>query len=98
MQDATLPSEGRTHYFAEIRRFPMLKAEEEHTLAVRWRARGDESAAHQLLTSHKLEELATKFRISRERVRQIEHRALQTVRKAAHGAMSQRRQALQTHH
>jgi RNA polymerase sigma-32 factor len=30
----------------------MLKAEEEHMLAVRWRERRDGSAAHQLLTSH----------------------------------------------
>jgi RNA polymerase sigma-32 factor len=30
----------------------MLKAEEEHALATRWRERGDGRAAHQLLTSH----------------------------------------------
>ena len=45
-----------------------------------------------------LEELATKFCVSRERIRQIEDRALQKVRRAAHGAMSRRRQSLQTHH
>jgi alternative sigma factor RpoH len=52
MRDAMLTSEARTRYFDEIRRFPMLKAEKEYALAVRWRGRADESAAHQLLTSH----------------------------------------------
>ena len=42
----------RTPYFEEIRRFPMLNPEEEYTLAVRWRERGDRSAEHQLVTSH----------------------------------------------
>ena len=37
-------------YFKEIRRFPMLNAEEEQMLVARWRDDGD--AAHQLLTSH----------------------------------------------
>ena len=48
MQDA-MPS---SRYLEEIRHFPILKAEEEYALAARWRGRGDESAAHQLLTSH----------------------------------------------
>jgi RNA polymerase sigma-32 factor len=39
-------------YFKEIRRFPMLKAEEEQLLVARWREIGDEDAAHKLLTSH----------------------------------------------
>jgi len=39
-------------YLENIRRFPILSVEEEHTLATRWRERGDESAAHRLLTSH----------------------------------------------
>jgi RNA polymerase sigma-32 factor len=52
MQSASMNPEGATRYFAEIRRFPMLKAEEEYMLAVRWRERGDGSAAHQLLLSH----------------------------------------------
>jgi RNA polymerase sigma-32 factor len=52
VQDAMLTSEARKPYFDEIRRFPMLKADEEYSLAVRWRGRGDESAAHKLLTSH----------------------------------------------
>ena len=50
MQDAVLSSGTRTRYLEEIRHFPVLKAEEEYALAVRWR--GDESAAHQLLNSH----------------------------------------------
>jgi len=50
MQDAVLSSGTRTRYLEEIRHFPVLKAEEDYALAVRWR--GDESAAHQLLNSH----------------------------------------------
>ena len=45
MQRASVTCGGAGRYFDEIRRFPMLKAEEEYTLAVRWRGRGDESAA-----------------------------------------------------
>ena len=52
MQDAVLSSRTTTRYLEEIRHFPILKAEEEHALAARWRGHGDESAAHQLLTSH----------------------------------------------
>jgi RNA polymerase sigma-32 factor len=52
MQHASETSRGATTYFVEIRRFPMLKAEEEYMLAARWRERADGSAAHQLLTSH----------------------------------------------
>lgn len=52
MQDATVIPRGAASYFEEIRRFPMLKAEEEQMLAARWRERGDGSAAHRLLTSH----------------------------------------------
>ena len=44
---ATAPS-----YFKEIRRFPMLNAEEEQVLVARWREVGDGGAAHKLLTSH----------------------------------------------
>jgi RNA polymerase sigma-32 factor len=39
-------------YFQEIRAFPMLEAEQEYMLAARWRERGEQGAAHQLLTSH----------------------------------------------
>jgi RNA polymerase sigma factor (sigma-70 family) len=45
-----------------------------------------------------LAELATKFGLSRERIRQIEYRAFQKVRRATHGAMSRRRRSLNTHH
>src|SRR5437762_7616570 len=43
---------GLTHYFEEIRRFPMLERQEEHTLAKRLREHGDRDAAHKLVTSH----------------------------------------------
>ena len=52
MQGANAPSRGTPSYFDEIRRFPVLKAEEEYLLAERWRDGGDASAAHRLLTSH----------------------------------------------
>lgn len=40
------------HYMKEIRRFPMLGAEEELELARRWRDDEDVGAAHKLVTSH----------------------------------------------
>ncbi len=43
---------GLTHYFEQIRRFPMLERQEEHNLAKRWREHGDRDAAHKLVTSH----------------------------------------------
>ena len=43
---------GLTHYFEEIRRFPMLDRQEEFTLAKRWREGGDRDAAQKLVTSH----------------------------------------------
>jgi RNA polymerase sigma-32 factor len=52
MQAATLVSAGTTRYLEEIRRFPMLEAEEESLLAKRWREHGDADAAHKLVTSH----------------------------------------------
>ena len=52
MHDSILTSNGIARYIKEARRFPILKAEEEYALAVRWRERDDGSAAHQLLTSH----------------------------------------------
>jgi RNA polymerase sigma-32 factor len=52
MQNASVTTRRAANYFAEIRRFPMLEAEEEHMLAARWREAGDRSAAHRLLTSH----------------------------------------------
>jgi RNA polymerase sigma-32 factor len=52
MQAAALVSGGTTRYLKEIRRFPMLEAEEECVLAKRWREHGDADAAHKLVTSH----------------------------------------------
>ena len=52
MQSATLVSGGTSRYLEEIRRFPMLGAEEESLLAKRWREHGDADAAHKLVTSH----------------------------------------------
>ncbi|MFX8581967.1 sigma-70 factor domain-containing protein, partial [Acinetobacter baumannii] len=56
MSAATLPvlnsESGLARYLAEIRRFPMLEAEQEFMLAKRWREHGDVDAAHQLVTSH----------------------------------------------
>jgi RNA polymerase sigma-32 factor len=46
-------SEGNlSRYLQEIRKFPMLSAEEELELARRWKEQGDERAAHKLVTSH----------------------------------------------
>lgn len=43
---------GLRRYLEEIKRFPMLDAEEEYMLARRLRDHGDVSAAHRLVTSH----------------------------------------------
>ena len=49
----TLSAEsGISHYYAEIRRFPMLDRQEEYMLAKRWREDGDRDAAQKLVTSH----------------------------------------------
>jgi len=48
-----LSGEGNLgRYLQEIRRFPMLDADEEFMLAKRWREHGDVDAAHRLVTSH----------------------------------------------
>jgi RNA polymerase sigma-32 factor len=52
MQAAALLSGGTGRYLEEIRRYPMLEAEEECVLAKRWREQGDADAAHKLVTSH----------------------------------------------
>ncbi|XDZ66254.1 RNA polymerase sigma factor RpoH [Alphaproteobacteria bacterium LSUCC0684] len=53
---ATMPNispEGNlARYLDDIRRFPMLSAEEEYTLAKDWRDHGNIEAAHKLVTSH----------------------------------------------
>lgn len=43
---------GFTKYLNEIKRFPMLEAEEEYMLAKRWVEHADYAAAQQLITSH----------------------------------------------
>ncbi|SNB63360.1 RNA polymerase, sigma 32 subunit, RpoH [Arboricoccus pini] len=49
-----IPAEGSglSRYLDEIRRFPMLEAEQEYMLAKSWREHADVDAAHQLVTSH----------------------------------------------
>ena len=39
-------------YITQIKKFPMLEAEEEYMLAKSWKERGDLKAAHKLVTSH----------------------------------------------
>ena len=43
---------GLSRYLDEIRKFPMLKPDEEYMLAKSWREHGDRDAAHRLVTSH----------------------------------------------
>ena len=54
--DTKLPaiaSEGSlSKYLTEIKKFPMLSAEEEYMLAKNWRNRGDLKSAQKLVTSH----------------------------------------------
>ena len=56
MSKITLPSlssQGSlAKYLQEIRKFPMLKLEEEYTLAKSWKENNDINAAHKLVTSH----------------------------------------------
>ncbi len=49
---ALTPEGSLTRYLQEIRKFPMLGAEEEFMLAKAWREHGDTEAAHKLVTSH----------------------------------------------
>ncbi len=49
----TLSNEGGlAAYLAQIKKFPMLDAEEEYMLAKNWRDNGNLKAAHKLVTSH----------------------------------------------
>jgi len=43
---------GLSIYLAQIKKFPMLDAEEEYMLAKNWRENGNLNAAHKLVTSH----------------------------------------------
>jgi RNA polymerase sigma-32 factor len=49
---AITPEAGLQRYMAEIKKFPILEAEEEYMLAKRWSEHGDYQAAHKLVTSH----------------------------------------------
>ena len=52
MRRATLTAQERSSYLEQIRRFPILTADEECTLATRWRDCRDRYAADQLATSY----------------------------------------------
>ena len=43
---------GLSRYLVQIKKFPMLAAEEEYMLAKSWRSRGDLKSAEKLVTSH----------------------------------------------
>src|SRR6478672_8618248 len=43
---------GLTHYLTEIRKFPMLRPDQEAAYAMRWREHADREAAYRLVTSH----------------------------------------------
>ena len=43
---------GMSNYLTQIKKFPMLSAEEEYMLAKSWKSRGDLKAAQKLITSH----------------------------------------------
>ena len=45
-------SAGLSLYLAQIKKFPMLDAEEEYMLAKNWKERGNIKSAHKLVTSH----------------------------------------------
>jgi RNA polymerase primary sigma factor len=48
-----LGTEGNLQrYLDEIRKFPLLEADEEYMLARRWKEHADDEAAHRLVTSH----------------------------------------------
>lgn len=49
---APTPEAGLSGYLSEIRKFPILEANEEYMLAKAWVEREDSDAAHRLVTSH----------------------------------------------
>lgn len=46
------PDGSLSRYLQEIRKFPLLKPDEEFMLAKAWTEHGDRDAAHKLVTSH----------------------------------------------
>src|SRR5437879_13026472 len=55
---------GLSKYLVEIRKFPMLKPEQELAYARRWRENRDRDAAYHLVTSHLrlVAKIATRYR------------------------------------
>ncbi len=49
---AISPEGNLQRYVQDIRKFPMLKPDEEYMLAKRWREHDDSQAAHRMVTSH----------------------------------------------
>jgi RNA polymerase sigma-32 factor len=49
---APTPEGGLNRYMQEIRKFPLLEAEEEYMLAKRWVEKQDTQAAHKMVVSH----------------------------------------------
>ena len=49
---ALAPEGNLNSYLQQIRKFPMLEAEQEYMLAKAWREHGETDAAHKLVTSH----------------------------------------------
>ncbi|SHJ41247.1 RNA polymerase, sigma 32 subunit, RpoH [Shimia gijangensis] len=49
---APTPEGGLNRYMQEIRKFPLLEAEEEYMLGKAWAEKGDTNAAHKMVTSH----------------------------------------------
>ena len=113
---------GLSVYLDQIKKFPMLDAEEEYMLAKNWKTTGNVKSAEKLVTSHlkiahqeeldqrkdllqdsikilndrekeilyarrlnenpsTLEDLSKKYKISRERIRQIENKAFEKLQK-----------------
>ena len=53
LSNLPIPSAGGLSiYLAQIKKFPMLDAEEEYMLAKNWRENGNLQSAHKLVTSH----------------------------------------------
>ena len=52
VSDGLVPADPLQKYLAEVRRHPLLEADEEHALAVLWKEDGDREAARQLVTAN----------------------------------------------